>query len=113
MKIEAQVSIIFLEQVMKSIQERTSDGFSTNMSVSTAKEVFQNIWDKPVCDLFAEESVPGFVGICDGPSEEPNCAWCSNKNHPRNIHAQIVAQIAQTISGVMQVTLRLFYCYQC
>ncbi|KAG6554646.1 hypothetical protein Mapa_003664 [Marchantia paleacea] len=89
-------------EVMTSIQERTSDGFNTNMSVSTAKEVFQNIWNKPVCDLFAEESVPGFVGICDGPAEEPNCAWCSNKNRPRNIHAQIVAQIAQTISGIMQ-----------
>ncbi|CAM6098318.1 unnamed protein product [Calypogeia fissa] len=89
-------------EVMTSIQEQTSEGFSTNMSSSTAKEVFQNIWNVPVCELFSEETVPGFTGVCDVSIVEPNCEWCSRKNHPTNIHEQIVAQIAQTVSGIMQ-----------
>lgn len=89
-------------EVMTSIQEKTSEGFSTNMSASTAREVFHNIWDVPVCDLFSEDSVPGFAGVCDVGTVEPNCDWCGQKNHPQNIHEQIVAQIAQTVSGVMQ-----------
>ncbi|KAL2644791.1 hypothetical protein R1flu_012378 [Riccia fluitans] len=89
-------------EVMTSIHARNSDGFNTNMSSTTAEELFQNIWDKPVCDLFAEDTMPGFVGVCDVPAEESKCGWCSKKNHPSHIHEQIVAQIAQSFSGIMQ-----------
>lgn len=87
---------------MTSIQEQTSEGFSTNMSSSTAQEVFRNIWNVPVCDLFSDDFVPGFTGVCDVSTIKSKCQWCSNKNHPKNIHEQIVAQIAQTVSGIMQ-----------
>jgi hypothetical protein len=78
--------------------------YNTNMSVSTAKDIFAKIWDKPVCDLFVESDMPGFSGVCTVQESSGSCSWCSGKSaRPGIVDEQIVAQTAQWFSGLMQV----------
>eukprot|EP00271_Cylindrocystis_brebissonii_P004670 TRINITY_DN16483_c0_g1_i1.p1 TRINITY_DN16483_c0_g1~~TRINITY_DN16483_c0_g1_i1.p1 ORF type:complete len:415 (-),score=76.07 TRINITY_DN16483_c0_g1_i1:1403-2647(-) len=97
-------------------------GYNTNMSRATAKEIFGSVWNNPVCSLFAPRAQPGFVGVCDtgmdgegagGDGEVPvtACGWCkSGKGKkdagPKDVDAQIVAQMAQAFSGMMRSGLQ-------
>ncbi|KAG0572094.1 hypothetical protein KC19_VG067800 [Ceratodon purpureus] len=91
-------------EVMKSIQSgKHRDMYSTNMSLSTAKDIFQNVWNKPVCELFSGMHTPGFSGVCQVPESLNKCSWCEGKAaRPDFVHEQIVSQMAQSISGLMQ-----------
>ena len=93
-------------QVMVSLQSgKHRDMYNTNMSLSTAKDIFGKVWDKPVCDLFADKNLPGFSGVCNVPESSPKCSWCKgNAARPQFVHEQIVAQMARSISGLMQVS---------
>jgi hypothetical protein len=90
---------------MMSIQTgKHQEMYNTNMSVSTAKDIFAKIWDKPVCDLFVESDMPGFSGVCTVQESSGSCSWCSGKSaRPGIVDEQIVAQTAQWFSGLMQV----------
>jgi hypothetical protein len=92
-------------QAMMSIQTgKHQEMYNTNMSVSTAKDIFAKIWDKPVCDLFVESDMPGFSGVCTVQESSGSCSWCSGKSaQPGIVDEQIVAQTAQWFSGLMQV----------
>jgi hypothetical protein len=96
---------LFHEQAMMSIQTgKHQEMYNTNMSVSTAKDIFAKIWDKPVCDLFVESDMPGFSGVCTVQESSGSCSWCSGKSaRPGIVDEQIVAQTAQWFSGLMQV----------
>ena len=50
-------------EVMDAIQAGGNLNATVTMGLST-KELFHLIWDKHVCDLFLEESFPGFSGLC-------------------------------------------------
>lgn len=91
---------------MTSIQSgKHRDMYSTNMSLSTAKDIFQNVWNKPVCELFSGKDTPGFSGECQVPESLDKCSWCEGKAaRPDFVHEQIVSQMAQSISGLMQVS---------
>jgi hypothetical protein len=91
-------------EVMVSLQSgKHRDMYNTNMSLSTAKDIFGKVWDKPVCDLFADKNLPGFTGVCNVPESSPQCSWCKgNAARPQFVHEQIVAQMARSISGLMQ-----------
>lgn len=91
-------------EVMESIQSsKHQDLYSTNMSLSTAKDIFQRVWNKPVCELFSDKDTPGFSGVCEVPASLNQCSWCEGKAaRPQFVHQQIVAQSAQSISGLMQ-----------
>ncbi|KAH9538718.1 hypothetical protein CY35_15G020300 [Sphagnum magellanicum] len=91
-------------QAMMSIQTgKHQEMYNTNMSVSTAKDIFAKIWDKPVCDLFVESDMPGFSGVCTVQESSGSCSWCSGKSaRPGIVDEQIVAQTAQWFSGLMQ-----------
>jgi len=79
------------------------------MSLSTAKDIFKHVWNRPVCELFSGKDTPGFSGECHVPESLKQCSWCEGKAaRPEFVHEQIVAQMAQSISGLMQVScLRL------
>ena len=96
---------MFAVQVLISLQTGNHrDFYNTNMSLSTAKDIFQHVWDKPVCDLFADKNMPGFTGVCELPESTDSCSWCKgNAARPKFVHEQIVAQMAQVMSGLMQV----------
>ena len=96
-------------QVMASIQTgKHRDMYSTNMSLSTAKDIFQNVWNEPVCELFSSRDTPGFSGECQVPESLNKCSWCEGKAaRPDYVHEQIVSQMAQSISGLMQVSYDL------
>ena len=50
-------------EAMDAIQAGGNLNATVTMGLST-KELFHLIWDKHVCDLFSEESFPGFSGLC-------------------------------------------------
>ncbi|CAI7896980.1 unnamed protein product [Closterium sp. NIES-54] len=82
-------------------------GFSTNMSLATAVKIFKGVWDRPVCDLFAPHDAPGFQGVCEtwwagADKNQTSCRWCESKQRPEDMDEQIVAQIAQSVSSMMQ-----------
>lgn len=91
-------------EVMTSIQSgKHRDMYSTNMSMSTAKDIFHHVWNRPVCELFSSKDTPGFSGECHVPESLNQCKWCEGKAaRPEFVHEQIVAQMAQSISGLMQ-----------
>jgi len=91
-------------EVMASIQSvKHRDMYSTNMSLSTAKDIFKHVWNRPVCELFSGKDTPGFSGECHVPESLKQCSWCEGKAaRPEFVHEQIVAQMAQSISGLMQ-----------
>lgn len=95
---------------MTSIQTgKHRDMYSTNMSMSTAKNIFQHVWNRPVCELFSSKDTPGFSGECHVPESLKQCSWCEGKAaRPEFVHEQIVAQMAQSISGLMQVSCLCF-----
>ncbi|GJP72723.1 hypothetical protein CLOP_g3479 [Closterium sp. NIES-67] len=85
-------------------------GFSTNMSLATAVKIFKGVWDRPVCDLFAPHDAPGFQGVCEtwwagADKNQTTCHWCESKQRPEDMDEQIVAQIAQSVSSMMQAGL--------
>lgn len=99
-------------QMMAALKRRQTRGsaqpYSTNMTSSTAQELFAGVWNKPVCSIFAPKSLPGFNGICDVPpaAELTKCSWCHNKKRPGEMDEQIVAQVAESMSAVMQTGLQ-------
>lgn len=100
-------------QMMTALKRRQSRGlaqpYATNMTAATAKNLFAGVWDKPVCGIFASRHEPGFGGVCDVPpaAELTNCSWCQTKmSRPGEMDEQIVAQVAESMSAVMQTGLQ-------
>eukprot|EP00850_Spirogloea_muscicola_P014283 SM000101S09281 [mRNA] locus=s101:310714:313080:- [translate_table: standard] len=100
-----------LERKQRAQLQEASAEYRTNMSRKTARTFFYDVWDKDVCDLFASKDFPGFIGVCHVPQEGADkCSWCQGRDwqrkRPQDIQEQIVAQIAQTVSGMMQAGLQ-------
>eukprot|EP01018_Ginkgo_biloba_P034049 Gb_13640 [translate_table: standard] len=92
-------------KVMDAIQVGGELNTMTAVGLSI-KELFQLIWDKHVCDLFSEDSIPGFSGICIYSDETSKCDWCNGVKGRQSIHKQVVehgvAQMSQMISTLLQ-----------
>lgn len=78
--------------------------YTTNMSLATSRQLFSSVWNQPVCTLFAPKSMPGFVGACDVAVTRVTgrCGWCKGERGPSDADQQIVGQVAETMSNMMQ-----------
>eukprot|EP00249_Psilotum_nudum_P000993 c13235_g1_i1 orf=338-1528(-) len=96
--------IFSIGEVIVLLQSKgTGASYSMNMSASTARQLFRKVWNMPVCDIFSEEKTPGFSGVCEVSEESSSCEWCKQKRKPGPASfMQIVAQISQLVSGMMQ-----------
>ncbi|CAI7865437.1 unnamed protein product, partial [Closterium sp. NIES-54] len=88
---------------------RVPVGFTAGMSNRTAEKIFNHVWDRHVCDLFSPSDMPGFEGKCYKHTREEvmaqagGCDWCKgDADRPDEMAVEIVAQMAQSISSMMQ-----------
>ncbi|KAH9325149.1 hypothetical protein KI387_005327, partial [Taxus chinensis] len=92
------------DQVMDAIEVGSQSSAMSTMRLSI-KELFHLIWDKHVCDIFSEESVPGFSGSCvstlDGTS---NCDLCNRVKGTSSIQLEVLKHGVQQLS---QMVLRM------
>lgn len=88
-------------EVMDAIQAGGNLNATITMGLST-KELFHLIWDKHVCDLFSEESFPGFSGLCVSSYQASRCNWCNVVQGSNSHHKKFVEQ------GVLQLSKMIF-----
>lgn len=88
-------------EVIDAIQVGGNLNATITMGLST-KELFHLIWDKHVCDLFSEESFPGFSGLCVYSYQTSRCNWCNRVQGSQSLHKKFVEQ------GVLQLSKMVF-----
>lgn len=88
-------------EVIDAIQVGGNLNATITMGLST-KELFHLIWDKYVCDLFSEESFPGFSGLCVSSYQTSRCDWCKGVQGSNSLHKKFVEQ------GVLQLSKMVF-----
>lgn len=88
-------------EVIDAIQVGGNLNATITMGLSM-KELCHLIWDKHVCDLFSEESFPGFSGPCVSSYQTSRCNWCNGIQGSKSLHKKFVEQ------GVLQLSKMFF-----
>ncbi|GLJ41208.1 hypothetical protein SUGI_0853070 [Cryptomeria japonica] len=91
-------------EVMDAIEVGSQSSARAAMGLSK-KELFHFLWDKQVCDIFSEDSVPGFSGVCVlSLDSTAKCNLCNGLKEISSIPKEVLKHGVQKLS---QMVLRL------
>lgn len=92
----------FGEMVMRARADRLDD---SGMGLAQEMQIFESLYDVPVCDLFYPRDTPGFIGQCNTPAEQPqSCPYCmglAESNRPTAAAELIAEQMFAMLSALV------------